>query len=89
VAFSEYLYFISAHLFFHKTFFLQYTLVEIKKFLFNIQLNAHLEKKIGSAAKSLHVKIPPQEKASCKIPPQENPYHQNTSTEKYLLAKPL
>ena len=45
VAFSEYLYFISAHLFFHKTFFLQYTLVEIKKFLFNIQLNAHLEKK--------------------------------------------
>ena len=43
----------------------------------------------GFEAKSLHVQIPPQEKASGKIPPEENPSQQNASTLKYLPAKHL
>ena len=43
----------------------------------------------GWAAKSLKPKIPPQEKAPRKIPPQENPYQQNASTGKYLPTKYL
>jgi hypothetical protein len=45
--------------------------------------------KIGWAAKSLKPKLPPQEKASRKIPPQENPSQQNVSTGKYLPTKYL
>jgi hypothetical protein len=51
----------------------------------NIELGA----KWGWAAKSLKLKIPPQEKASRKIPPQVNPSQQNASTGKYLPTKYL
>jgi hypothetical protein len=43
----------------------------------------------GFEAKSLHAQIPLQEKASRKIPPEENPSQQNASTLKYLPAKHL
>ena len=39
--------------------------------------------------KSLQAQKPPQEKASRKITPEENPSHQNASTLKYLTAKHL
>ena len=45
--------------------------------------------KKGFEAKSLHAQIPPQEKASCKIPHEENHSKQNASTLKYLPAKHL
>ena len=44
---------------------------------------------IGYEEKSLHAQIPPQEKASLKIPPEENPSQQNASTLKNLPAKHL
>ena len=43
----------------------------------------------GFEAKSLHPQIPPQEKASRKIPPEENSSQQNASTLKSLPAKHL
>ena len=43
----------------------------------------------GFEAKSLHTQIPPQEKASCKLPPEENSSQQNASTLKYLPVKHL
>ena len=46
-------------------------------------------RKNGFEAKSLHTQIPLQEKASCKIPLEENPSQQNASTLKYLPAKHL
>ena len=44
---------------------------------------------VGFEAKSLQAQILPQEKASCKIPPEENPSQQNASTFKCLPAKHL
>ena len=43
----------------------------------------------GYEEKSLQAQIPPQEKASRKIPPEENPSEQNASTLKNLPAKHL
>ena len=45
--------------------------------------------KQGYEEKSLQAQIPPQEKASCKIPPEENSSQQNASTLKNLPAKHL
>ena len=43
----------------------------------------------GYEEKSLQAQIPPQEKASRKIPPEENSSQQNASTLKSLPAKHL
>ena len=43
----------------------------------------------GYEEKSLQAQIPPQGKASRKIPPEENPSQQNASTLKSLPAKHL
>ena len=43
----------------------------------------------GYEEKSLQAQIPPPEKASPKIPPEENPSQQNASTLKSLPAKHL
>ena len=43
----------------------------------------------GFEAKSLHPQIPPQEKASCEIPPEDSPSQKNSSALKYLPAKHL
>ena len=44
---------------------------------------------VGYEEKSLQAQIPPPEKASPKIPPEENPSQQNASTLKSLPAKHL
>ena len=50
---------------------------------------AQTDIKKGYEEKSLQAQIPPQEKASRKIPPEENPSQQNASTLKNLPAKHL
>ena len=43
--------------------------------------NNYFQKIEGFEAKSLHTQIPPQEKASRKIPPSKMPPHLNTSQQ--------
>jgi hypothetical protein len=57
--------------------------------IFKFFLFIFYRKSIGFEEKSLHAQIPLQEKASRKIPLEENPSQQNASTLKYLPTKHL